>query len=75
MDGQSRNVKNLLGNILEGKQHLEQRMSVQRSLWNQLFDQFLEGKILVGIRLQREGTHLANYIAEGLLRRNIPSEN
>ena len=32
VDGQPGNVKNLRGNILESKQHLEQRMSVQRAL-------------------------------------------
>ena len=75
LDAESGNLEDLLGNVLEDEHHLEQRMSVQRTLRNQLLDQFLEGKVLVCVRLQREGSHLANYIPEGQVSREIASEN
>src|ERR1700692_482285 len=71
----SGNLEYLLRNVLEGEHHLEERTGIHGALWNEFFDQFLEGNVLLRIGFQSAGANLPHQIAEGEVRGEIGAED
>src|SRR6202046_3720580 len=64
LNGQTGNLKNLLGNVLEGEHYLKQRMDIEGTLRDQLLHQLFKRDILMTIGFERKGANLPNQIPE-----------
>src|SRR5580700_7150898 len=75
LDAQTRNLEDLLWNILEGEHDLKQRMGVERTLRDQYLHQFFERHILVRIGIERKCPDLANQFSKRQTVGKIGSED
>src|SRR3954470_1781474 len=74
-DRQSGNLEDLFWDVLKRKHHLKERMSIERTVGDQFFDQLFEGDILVRIRFQGKRANLAEQFAEGELAVEVGAED